>query len=163
MGVSKVPKIVTSTGSELPARASVFSTTTKRFDTRSSAPSASETRPPKRQSPAPPAQPPTGTPAADEPSGDRHPGDRYPGDRHPGSPSFFDLVGLLAEPASIYLREARSAAPQAAAQSLELARLHIDLLAILQDKTQGNLTPEENAMLRDVAYQLRSGFVGLRG
>ena len=33
---------------------------------------------------------------------------------HPGSPGFFDLVGLLAEPASIYLREARNAPPQTA-------------------------------------------------
>ena len=81
----------------------------------------------------------------------------------PGSPGFFDLVGLLAEPASIYLREARNAAPQTAAQSIELARLHIELLAVLQDKTQGNLTPKEKAMLEDVVYQLRSGFVGLRG
>ncbi len=85
-----------------------------------------------------------------------------PEDR-PGAPAFFDLVGLLAEPASIYLREARSADPQTAAQSLELARLHIELLIILRDKTRGNLSPQEQGMLEDVLSQLRSGFVGLRG
>ncbi len=80
----------------------------------------------------------------------------------PGAPAFFDLVGLLAEPASIYLREARTADPQTAAQSLELARLHVEILIILRDKTRGNLSPEEQAMLEDVLFQLRSGFVGLR-
>ena len=77
-------------------------------------------------------------------------------------PSFFDLIGLLAEPASIYLREARAADPQTAAQSLQMAGLHIELLAVLRDKTQGNLSPTEGKMLDDVVYQLRSGYVGLR-
>ncbi len=81
----------------------------------------------------------------------------------PGAPGFFDLVGLLAEPATIYLREARGADPQTATQSLELARLHIDLLAVLRAKTEGNLSAAEQSMLEDVIYQLRSGYVGLRG
>ncbi len=81
----------------------------------------------------------------------------------PDAPGFFDLVGLLAEPATIYLREAQGADPQTAAQSLELARVHIDLLAVLRTKTEGNLSSEEHAMLDDVIYQLRSGYVGLRG
>jgi hypothetical protein len=59
------------------------------------------------------------------------------------------------------MRESRSAPPQQAAKSLSLARLHIDLLIVLQEKTQGNLASEEQAMLDDVVYQLRSGFVGL--
>ena len=123
---------------------------------------------PEKDTPGTPAAgtPDAGTPAAETPAPPieaQSPERRHPEGRPPGAPSFFDLVGLLAEPASIYLREARSAAPQAAAQSIELARLHIDLLAILRDKTQGNLAPEEKAMLEDVVYQLRSGFVGLRG
>ena len=81
----------------------------------------------------------------------------------PDAPSFFDLVGLLAEPATIYHREAHGADPQTAAQSLELARMHIDLLTVLRTKTAGNLSPEEQAMLDDVVFQLRSGFVGMRG
>lgn len=80
----------------------------------------------------------------------------------PEAPSFFDLVGLLAEPATMYLREAHSADPQTAVQSLELARLHIELLTVLRAKTEGNLSQPETAMLEDVVYQLRSGYVGLR-
>ncbi|MCP3957611.1 MAG: DUF1844 domain-containing protein [bacterium] len=78
-------------------------------------------------------------------------------------PGFMDLIGLLAEPVSIYLREAQAAGPAAGAQSLEMARLHIDLLMVLQDKTEGNLSFEEKAMLEDVVSRLRSGYVGLRG
>ena len=80
-----------------------------------------------------------------------------------GGPGFFDLVGLLAEPASVYLRDARAGNPQTAAQSLELASLHIDLLGVLKDKTRNNLAHDEAAMLEDVIYQLRSAFVETRG
>ncbi len=78
-------------------------------------------------------------------------------------PGVFDLVGLLAEPATIYLKQAHTADPQTAAQNLELARLHIDLLNVLQTKTRGNLSSQEDAMLQDVIHQLRAGFVGMRG
>ncbi len=73
-----------------------------------------------------------------------------------------DLVGLLAEPAMIYLRQVQGADPQTATQNLELARLHIDLLAVLRTKTEGNLSPSEQSMLEDVTRQLRSGYIGLR-
>ena len=39
------------------------------------------------------------------------------------------------------------------------ARRTIDLLAVLQQKTQGNLTPEETQMLEEVLYELRLTFV----
>ncbi len=117
---------------------------------------ASPEHPPSAPPPSapPPAAPPTASPSESSAEAES---------RQPGAPSFLDLIGLLAEPASIYLREARNAPPQMAAQSLELARLHIELLTVLEDKTRGNLTAEEKAMLDDVVYQLRSGFVGLRG
>ncbi len=76
-----------------------------------------------------------------------------------------DLIGLLAEPASLYLREAGAAGAGTLAsdsknqQSLELARLHIDLLAVLQQKTAGNLGGQEKAMLDDVVYRLQMGYV----
>ena len=79
-----------------------------------------------------------------------------------GGPGFMDLLGLLAEPAMVYLRQAHGADPQTAMQSLELARLHIDLLAVLRAKTAGNLSDSEQTMLEDVTRQLRSGYVGLQ-
>lgn len=41
----------------------------------------------------------------------------------------------------------------------DLARQAIDLLAILQEKTRGNLTPEEDRLLADVLFDLRLRFV----
>ena len=108
-----------------------------------------------------PAAPPAATPMSGNPPGGAAESDGS--SEGAEGPGFFDLVGLLAEPASIYLKEAHSADPRGAAQSLELARLHIDLLSVLRTKTQGNLSPQEDAMLEDVIYQLRAGYVGLRG
>jgi uncharacterized protein DUF1844 len=44
---------------------------------------------------------------------------------------------------------------------LEQARFAIDLLAILQDKTRGNRTPDESAVLEEMLGALRMGFVRL--
>ncbi len=118
-----------------------------RADSKEGAPSA-PTAAPVEPALAPPVESPT---ASEAPEGD------------PDAPSFTDLVRLLAENASIYLSESQSGDPQTAQQHLDLARLHIDMLGILQDKTRGNLTTDEHAMLENVVYQLRSGFVGLGG
>jgi hypothetical protein len=79
-----------------------------------------------------------------------------------GGPSFFDLVAILAEPIPIYLGDA--ALPEGQdATNLEMARLHIDLLAILRQKTAGNLTAQEAAFLEDLLYRLRVRYVQKRG
>jgi len=41
----------------------------------------------------------------------------------------------------------------------ELARLHIDTLVVLQEKTAGNLTPDETEMLESLLNQLRQLFL----
>ena len=41
----------------------------------------------------------------------------------------------------------------------DFARYKIDLLAMIQEKTAGNLTAEESRMMEDVLYQLRMLFV----
>ncbi len=46
---------------------------------------------------------------------------------------------------------------------LDLARHSIDILAMLQDKTKGNLTGEEEQMLEDALHQLRMLFVTVQG
>jgi len=43
--------------------------------------------------------------------------------------------------------------------SLPEARRVIDLLAILQEKTRGNLTPDEEGLLANILYTLRMRFV----
>ncbi len=45
----------------------------------------------------------------------------------------------------------------------ELARHHIDLLAMLQDKTKGNLTSEEQRALDNSVTELRFRFVQAKG
>jgi hypothetical protein len=79
-----------------------------------------------------------------------------------GGPSFFDLVAVLAEPIPIYLGDAPLPDGHDAT-NLEMARLHIDLLAILRQKTAGNLTAQEAAFLEDLLYRLRVRYVQKRG
>ena len=42
-----------------------------------------------------------------------------------------------------------------------MAKHFIDTLAMLQEKTQGNLTEEESAHLRDALHQLRMAYVAM--
>ncbi|HYO15767.1 MAG TPA: DUF1844 domain-containing protein [Thermoanaerobaculia bacterium] len=73
-------------------------------------------------------------------------------------PTFFDLVQMLMEPAVIYLGDMPLPDGQSA-ENLEMARLHIDMLDVLRQKTFGNLTAEESASLEDLLYRLRVRYV----
>lgn len=85
-----------------------------------------------------------------------------PGSPGLGAPTFFDLVGLLAEPISLYLGDLQL--PEGgSAENLDLARLHIDLLALLRQKTAGNLTAQEAGILEDLLYRLRMRYIQKRG
>lgn len=75
---------------------------------------------------------------------------------------FQDLVGVLAQTASMYLRQASQQLDNRR-ELLEMARLHVDLLAVLKTKTQGNLQPQEQALLDDALYQLRMAVVEVGG
>jgi hypothetical protein len=44
---------------------------------------------------------------------------------------------------------------------LKFAKHHVDMLAVLQEKTQGNTTEEEAMMLEDALHQLRMMYVQL--
>jgi uncharacterized protein DUF1844 len=79
-----------------------------------------------------------------------------------GGPSFFDLVAMLAEPVPIYLGDAVLPDGQDAT-NLEMARFYIDLLAVLRQKTAGNLTAQESAFLEDLLYRMRVRYVQKRG
>jgi hypothetical protein len=77
-------------------------------------------------------------------------------------PSFLDLLAMLAEPVSIYLGDIELP-DGGTAENLEMARLHIDLLDILRQKTRGNLTAQESGFLEDLLYRLRMRYVQKRG
>jgi Domain of unknown function (DUF1844) len=66
--------------------------------------------------------------------------------------------------ASIYmsaLMQLGLAAPQGAKPEVDLmgARQTVDTLALLQEKTKGNLTPAEERMLQNVLYELRMAYL----
>ncbi|MCE9591962.1 MAG: DUF1844 domain-containing protein [Planctomycetes bacterium] len=42
---------------------------------------------------------------------------------------------------------------------LDLARHHIDMLTVLEEKTKGNLTQEEADMLSSTVYELRTRYI----
>jgi hypothetical protein len=44
-------------------------------------------------------------------------------------------------------------------QHLELARHQIDMLTVLEDKTKGNLTKEEEELLKTATYELRTRYI----
>jgi hypothetical protein len=75
-----------------------------------------------------------------------------------GGPGIYDLAAMLAEPAAIYLGDAPLPDGQWA-ENLEMARLHIDLLDVLRQKTAGNLSAQESAFLEDLLYRLRVRYV----
>jgi hypothetical protein len=77
-------------------------------------------------------------------------------------PSFYDLAAVLAEPVPIYLGDAELP-DGGSAENLEMARLYIDLLDVLRQKTAGNLTAQESAFLEDLLYRLRVRYVQKRG
>ena len=45
--------------------------------------------------------------------------------------------------------------------NLQLAQHYIEMLAVLEEKTKGNLTDEEQEMLGSVLYQLRSVYIAV--
>ncbi|HXT21583.1 MAG TPA: DUF1844 domain-containing protein [Thermoanaerobaculia bacterium] len=79
-----------------------------------------------------------------------------------GAPTFYDLVAVLAEPVSLYLGDLPLPDGQSA-ENLEMARLHIDLLDVLRQKTAANLSAQESSVLEDVLYRLRLRYVQKRG
>ncbi len=74
---------------------------------------------------------------------------------------FGDLVSMLASQALLYMGAYPDPKTGQAMVSLEYAKLHIDLLAVLQEKTKGNLDDAERTMLERVTHELRMEFVEL--
>jgi hypothetical protein len=73
-------------------------------------------------------------------------------------PQFYDLVSMLAEPIPLYLGDMDLPNGQTV-ENLDMARVHIDLLDVLRQKTTGNLTAQEAAFLEDLLYRARVRYV----
>jgi hypothetical protein len=97
--------------------------------------------------PPPPAPP---TPELKDPQGTAGGADQLPS--KVGLP---DLVDFLAQQAVALM----SGQIPGRGRDPVMARFFIDLLGVVQEKTAGQLAPEENRYLEDILFQLRSLFV----
>jgi hypothetical protein len=75
--------------------------------------------------------------------------------------NFLSLVSLLVTQAYMALGVIRPKDEKETKPDLEFAKYHIDTLADLEKKTKGNLTPEEDDMLRSAMHSLRMMYVRL--
>ena len=68
------------------------------------------------------------------------------------------LVNSLMTQVLLYLGELapRGAEPQV---NLDMAKFNIDLLGVLEEKTKGNLTPDEQKLLDTALYETRMRYV----
>ena len=76
-------------------------------------------------------------------------------------PSFATLVLSLSTQALMCLGEISEGPGEEPRQDLPAARNIIDPLAVLEQKTKGNLTEDESALLERILYDLRMRFVQL--
>ena len=75
-------------------------------------------------------------------------------------PEFATLVQQMMTQALYYLGELDDGSGQPTV-SLDMAKHHIDTLGVLEDKTKGNLTPDEQSLLDQILYDTRSRFVAV--
>src|SRR5262252_6802158 len=95
-----------------------------------------------------PAPPPETRPAAAEPAG-------------PPQIDFHTFVLSLGSSALLHLGELERPGAGRAEKNLPMAKHTIDILGMLQEKTRGNVTPEEGKLLESLLYDLRLRYVEL--
>ena len=72
---------------------------------------------------------------------------------------FAALVQLLAMQAMVGLGGMKGPGGQDIPPNLDLAKHHVDMLDVLDKKTQGTLDPEEKRLLDTMLHQLRMAYV----
>jgi hypothetical protein len=75
--------------------------------------------------------------------------------------SFLSLANMLAVEAAMHLGLIQSQGEEPPPVDLEAARHLIDMLGMLQTKTRGNLTSEEDNLLENILADLRMQFVAI--
>lgn len=83
----------------------------------------------------------------------------FNGDRVSEPISFVGFIVSLAHTAYVHFGDVADPASGSAAQNFAGAQQIIDILALLEEKTRGNLTPEERQVLDQALYELRLRFV----
>ncbi|SLM48370.1 conserved protein of unknown function [Nitrospira japonica] len=84
-----------------------------------------------------------------------------PGQAHDIPVTFASFVISLGSSSLMLMGEKLDPQQPAMPVNLPQAKEIIDLLSILEEKTVGNLTTEEQAVLRDMLYALRMKYVSL--
>ncbi|MBD0316155.1 MAG: DUF1844 domain-containing protein [Nitrospiraceae bacterium] len=80
----------------------------------------------------------------------------------PGLPvTFSSFVISLGSSSLMLMGEKLDPQQQPVPVNLPQAKEIIDLLSVLEEKTKGNLTPEEQTVLRDMLYALRMKYITL--
>jgi Domain of unknown function (DUF1844) len=104
------------------------------------------------------------SPTADKQSAPKEPRSKQPTGK-PEAPQEFPeatfeaLVAMLATQAMVALGAVRNPATEKAERQLPLARYMIDLLGVLEQRTNGNRSPDESAALDEALHSLRMMYV----
>lgn len=77
----------------------------------------------------------------------------------PKEPDFNFFVSMLGLQASVFLGQIPNPVTQKKEDNLIEAKLLIDTLGLLKEKTRGNLTPEEEGLLENMLYELRMQYI----
>jgi hypothetical protein len=101
------------------------------------------------EEPAAPAAPPGPTAAEAEPQG-------------PPPTDFYMFVLSLGSSVLLHLGELERPGAPGPEKNLPLAKQTIDILGMLQEKTRGNLTPEEAKLMESLVYDLKLKYVEAR-
>jgi Domain of unknown function (DUF1844) len=75
------------------------------------------------------------------------------------SQRFIEFVMMQAQNAALFLGQIPNPQTGQGEVNLELAKMFIDQLGMIQEKTRGNLTNEETAVLRNTLTNLQMAFV----
>src|SRR5437764_11556864 len=75
------------------------------------------------------------------------------------SQRFIEFVMMQAQNAALFLGQIPNPQTGQGEVNLELAKMFIDQLGMIQEKTRGNLTNEEGAVLRNTLANLQMAFV----
>lgn len=75
--------------------------------------------------------------------------------------SFLQFLGGLAVQTLVHLGKMSNPMTDKTGVDLPNAKYSIDILGVLQEKTKGNLTPEENEYLQNVLRDLRLEYVAV--
>ena len=125
-------------------------------------PSSPPPSPPPQEKPSSAASegPPSGAVPGASPPKHPHEDSNVPGAKE-GVPRFLDLVQSLQMGAMVGLGLLQGPDGKRPPVDLPGAKDAIDLLGILQEKTKGNLTKEEEEVLREGLYHLRMGYMAM--